>query len=180
MQHFPCLSLIHQFCSKTWEYPVHMKLLHGNMPSASQQLLSAGPPCCWLHVVAYPLVIQDMPQMLQRVWSYSLPLKQMHWSLYLVHSSNLAKGYCAAFPPRLLKNKQLNSHLSYGLVKTVSSFGSLLPSLLLPSSQEKPCNSSNTLLQAKFLLTLGEQICCISTLLSSCWYSHRIVSDNVN
>lgn len=109
--------------------------------------------------------------MLQWVFSYSLPLKQMHWSFYLLYFSHFSKRLCCAASPQLLflKNKPLRSHLPYILVKPVSSFGPCLSSLLLPSSGEKPSNSSTHSCRQDFCSTWERFL--VSP--SSSWRSHK-------
>lgn len=76
--------------------------------------------------------------MFWEIYSYSTPLKQMHWSLYLLYSSHFDKRLLAASS----SGELAMSHLARVLVTTVWSFGPFLSSLLLPSSSGKPSNSS--------------------------------------
>lgn len=53
--------------------------------------------------------------MVWEIYSYSIPLKQMHWSLYLLYSSHFDKRLLAASP----SGELAMSHLAHVLVTTV-------------------------------------------------------------
>lgn len=104
------------------------------MTSAAQQLLSACPPCCWLH----PWALGHATYVLG--------------DLFLLHPSrtDALEPLFAFFPLwqktivllPLLENWPLMSHQAHALLTTVCSFGPFLSSLLLPSSSGKSSNST--------------------------------------
>lgn len=118
----------------SWEYPVYTKLLQGNMTSAAQQLLSACPPCCWLH----PWALGHATYVLGDLFLLHPSRTDALEPLFAFFS--LWQKTIVLLP--LLENWPLMSHQAHALLTTVCSFGPFLSSLLLPSSSGKSSNSS--------------------------------------